>query len=460
MEDLPRIPEKSDDTADKSELPVPHVESLMSRWQKMIESNKGMESKDDDDDDDEDDEDLDSSTIGNARGKRKSKKLGHTLRAFMPQAEKVTDSDTEVKPIETIDADQNDLQLAPQGSLQDYTEQRLFQDNGAEPNREEAVQFEGIEIAPSEPETSVNDPSNNEMPSTTVEQVVTHPMPEPESIQQILQRQEEIRAANLPFIHNPDTTGTIDLSSSQPAKSNEVYTRSPTGALLAIDAANYLSARHRDKKNMKKVDSEFSKVRREQSKQNDELDSRLLRQEKQHNQYIPKPEKLKERPLIKLESRIDKNDNKKVEKITSNEKIKVIPAEINPEVHQYNTPNVRVELSPEKRRLGFEETLHKISEVGTGNIKSEFEFERRHEVMDEPGGSAGMKYGEVSPEFDHVAQITQRSSISSDSTSKPVHVLPSKTSSDATYKQAAATGFWGAVVGIIVFIIIYMLSRG
>ncbi len=489
MEDLPRIPKSPEDDTESSELPVPQTESLMSRWQKMISSqiqDKESGKKGDKEDDDEDEEESDETT-DNSVEKNKSERLKNKLRAFMPQAEKLD------PPVETeLKSDEIDQDTATMPSTEDYAPVASL--DGME------VGLQPYDVMPEVPEAEpaenyIEKPFSTEglVASSTVEHIIEPneapaeevyqpikptqeeiytprnidiaPVIEPqigpryndpaESIQQILQRKDD-------SLGTGTTSGDYarPISSVQPEARQ--YDRNPTGMLLAVDAANYIAARRRDKKNMEKVDTELAKVRHEHASfaepENKRLSKHLIQQEK-NEQVIKELRQEKARPQRRQE--LGLNNNSKQENKQIIEKKLEVPHAVVQE-RQIPTSNVNVEKRETATTVqNFNETLYKVAEAGPGKIKSEFEFERRHEVMDEPGDRSVFNTPQ-SPEFgvSSSSQPTSHSSTRGASISPKVTDEKLKASTSAVYKQAATTGFWGALVGIIVFLIIYMLSKG
>lgn len=488
MEDLPRIPKSPEDDAESSELPVPQTESLMSRWQKMISSqiqDKESEKKGDKEDDDEDEEESDETT-DNSVEKNKSERLKNKLRAFMPQAEKLDPVETELK------SDEIDQDTAIMPSTEDYAPVASL--DGME------VGLQSYDVMPEVPEAEpaenyIEKPfSTGALVATSVEEHIIEPNEalaeevyqsnkptqeeiytprntdiapaiEPqigpryndpaESIQQILQRKDD-------SLGTGKTSGDYarPISSVQPEARQ--YDRNPTGMLLAVDAANYIVARRRDKKNMEKVDTELAKVRHEHASfaesENKRLSKHLIQQDK-NEQVVKELRQEKARPQRRQELGLN-NNSKQENKQIIEKKLEVPHAVVQERLMPTSSVNV------EKRETAttiqnFNETLYKVAEAGPGKIKSEFEFERRHEVMDEPGDRTVFNTPQ-SPEFgvSSSSQPTSHSSTRGASISPKVTDEKLKASTSAVYKQAATTGFWGALVGIIVFLIIYMLSKG
>lgn len=451
MEDLPRIPKSPEDVTDTSELPVPQTESLMSRWQKMISSqiqDKESEKKGDKEDDEEDEEDADEASVSSVE-KNKSERLKNKLRAFMPQAEKLDSDEPEPNNVEV------DLDASLLPTVEGYTPAVLIDDMESDE--------QPYDVAPEVPE--------EELVKTTQEEVyiagVSDDAPEidpqigpifnepAESIQQILQRKDDSLGA-----------GRVSSDIARPVASTQPearqYDRNPTGMLLAVDAANYIAARRRDKKNMEKVDTELAKVRNEHAafaeSENKRLSKHLIQQEKNEQVFKElKQEKVmpQQRPELGLNNNSKPENKQYIEK--KPEQTHMIVQERQP-----RTPNVKIEKRESATTVqNFNETLYKVAEAGPGKIKSEFEFERRHEVMDEPGDRSVFNTP-LSPEFG----VTSNNQPSTHSTASGASISPKvtdekrNTSTNAVYKQAATTGFWGALVGIIVFLIIYMLSKG
>lgn len=80
--------------------------------------------------------------------------------------------------------------------------------------------------------------------------------------------------------------------------------------------------------------------------------------------------------------------------------------------------------------------------------------------MDEPGGSRDHAPNMTGP-YEYDPASMKQSSSTTKSSGQDYGVGGGKQSDESrqpVYKQAAVTGFWGAVVGIIVFIIMYMLA--
>lgn len=292
-----------------------------------------------------------------------------------------------------------------------------------------------------------------------------------ESVYTILQRrQQEQVEANNTFQEAPIRVAQGN-SEIPPAPSEGIKAErpaNPTGALLAVDVLNYAVARRRDAKNEAASVGRDKKIIQDQKQQNaqfikelqardvyqEELAKRIEKSEKQQSAPLPKVRNVELRP------RREEAPIQNVEKnATSTEFIgsDYIPSkgvDSNPRIEErvFTPPSDVV-------RPDAETILHTVEQAAEKSVPIEAQYELRHEHKGNDTFSGQDTQG---------AGLRTAGGSGSGLYSSPVPsnaaapVLPGKRSDmqdRSDYKQVASTGVLGAVVGALLFIVLYIFTR-
>lgn len=475
MEESPRRlgEENIDDSSESDITPKKRRSSqdFLDRWRRFSSKDTGVEhsllkaeqAKDNNEDDDEN-ENLSTSA---KKRLRRLRRLG--LSSYLPQKKEIVEETRPQLPTErpTLEEDSGEVHSTTEHSVDvdpRLTVEAPIGPSGTTTERDELPRARVEDkdgVQPDEPELShLEDDALFVDQPTSIESGIE--VPETESIEAILHRQDhsaELHQYRSEHDRNDQSTTAYVEPVTKP---ENVYQSAPVGGLLAVDLMNYRIAKKRDSKNKKLHEKQHEQIKRDQLKENDAIKARIARTELQQNRQQGSLESVKnktEHQGVATKNNIIYNRTEAPKEQNSVKKIEHIPAAISTSETRYDTPGYKSKSAVDTPR-NFENTLQRVHEAEKGKISSEFQFERRHEVMDEPGGgkaystSADSVYGTTGQHY---------------GPSKSTTGVDARTSTDSTihhrdglvqpvYKQAAITGFWGAVAGIIAFIIMYMLA--
>jgi hypothetical protein len=477
MEDSPRSHNKFDsdthDSTGSSEKKQSSTQEFLSRWRRFSEKKIKTPEQDldklDDDEDDEDDGFYENKKLS-PQVRRRYKRLRQKLKPFLPQSSKVVESATDNESRSSNQSEQivNIISEDISTTREEYDESELSKEK-AQQEVEQSLSLNGSSTFATEPNVfeSADEPISREKEPTIEDQslISSDPVSEPESIERILRRTE---ARDTLYAHENNrldaTTNETQhqVNSQQPLVRNQEInnTRNNISGLLAVDLLNYRIAKRRDKKNMLINKKEQEIIKTDQSYNQDytqrQIDKLKLQQER-HEINVKNSKEFNKIPLTNQshETIYNRSVNKKRE-IT---KDTVNNSEQKTELNVVGSQEKQRNNEPASK--SFENTLKHVARAEDSRIVNEFEFERRHEVKDEPGGgrpASNTAHG--IPEFDpYHYNSAGRQKLSKIDTSLHEESKPLNTTSDNhVYKQAAATGFWAAVTGIVIFIIIYVLG--
>lgn len=488
MEDSPRLngednndKENERDDSSKSRSP----QDFLSRWRRftakdselqssfsVYEKPKEHEARQDDDEKTED-EDEDGAEHLSKSVKKRMRRLRRHLGPFLPQKKELKEDPAVLLELPVPD----ETEEAREEPLSQFVVENLTPDRQTDFDLPQGI---AEDSAPSSVERSIREsaqnaeeegsnPKSSEISSDGPPKHVL--IPETESIEDILQRREreveQIQERNQ-ALHatstdrsssEMSTAGNVDTA---PTSAEIVQHNAPIGGLLAVDLLNYSVAKKRDQKNKILNEKQHEQLKKDQKRESDATKERINMLELQHNQrqkVLEKSSKDSIPQVAAVTNEVIYNRNSQIKEAVDTKK----PEHISVTQEQVVKPNPETAKNgdrPPQTATTFENTLQRVHEAEKGKISSEFQFERRHEVMDEPGGSRDHAPNMTSPhEYDPASIMQSRST--SKSSGQDYSVGGSKQSDESrqpVYKQAAVTGFWGAVVGIIVFIIMYMLA--
>lgn len=233
----------------------------------------------------------------------------------------------------------------------------------------------------------------------------------------------------------------------------EYHRSSPTAALLAVDYISHRINKNRTKKVEKELKSQIEIVK--EKVQSNEKTNILkdLDTKKQQNEIIKKLEQYKKENEVPLSM----NNNKEIYNRLNSEKLNkehIIEEKNTIEKH---LADPIIELKPV---ASFENTLETMNTAENSGIQNEFLYERRHEVKDVPPEkinsnqiaqplNTGISDSRINNGY-NVEKITRDNNPVKNKTVKK---------DDNVYQQAVMTGIWGAVLGLLIFIIIYIISN-
>lgn len=293
--------------------------------------------------------------------------------------------------------------------------------------------------------------------------------PEPESLQTILERQHNIstssREATVINNLNSETINNITVNNYE--RENE------TGALLAVDMLNYGLARRRDTKKEKASIKRDNKLNKESLTRDKELSQRLDQQKRYQEELQSRAAKLEKQqpdrlPRIRQPDRgmqgleINNKNQLNVDRNTSitNELKPFNKVEARPAIPKslLTESERNIVATPDIALPSVETVMQKVEKAAEFNIPIETEYELRHERKGNTDFQAD-EDGAGSP----VVNALDQSFASLPSPASPANQLsgnqPSQSpSTDNNYRQAVATGVWGAAVGILLFVIFIILT--
>lgn len=460
MEDSPlrKGEETADLESDAKESGRHSTQDFLERWRRFSKRDNeryfGIHNHEEDDDDTIENESL------NTPSKKRFKRLRRRLRPFLPQPQTVTERSYD------IDTDDSMKDMVGSENQETSSEKSSTREKSLA-TVEEASIIDQDEIRSNEPVSNIIDRDSKNKSDTsksTVLDVNSEAVPAVESIEHILRRRDQdtdkeqyIREQQL------DT----EMASANNREMNEKFSsnsdeshieRAPVGGLLAVDLLNYRIAKKRDNRNKSLHEKQHTRIIKEQDMVNKRVEERLNKSEKQHLENFKtveiKPTTYDKQIVNKSNDIIyNRNDSEKIHYSVDKPEYKSVFTQTPENINNIN--NYQIQESSKS----FENTLERVARAEEGKIQSEFQFERRHEVKDEPG---------VKIPKNHVEQpfITESSSKIGAKPSTPIDnrlydIAEKHISNEAkhlVYKQAAVTGFWGAVAGIVAFLIMYMLA--
>lgn len=488
MEERPRFdseqPEDTDAEVDANETPrrVNRWKGSEKYWSRLFSEaskpeERSIESTSETDDEDEEDDDGENSTLkrykwyrnikpsfkrlmlnvekqdvneagGSTNEKPASEELPNPWLVPVVESEVRQPVDGEVQPVPAIEADL-DL-LATKAFEADDKVAPASQEQSPEDLPSEPIELPET-LAPLE--TYVARPEAMERPQVP-EAIVSPVVDEPESIQTILRRQVESMTPQVATVQH-ETAPVVH-------ETTHNYSNANTGLHLL----NYALARRRDNKNMAATGKEFKRV----DKELDEVRQKIAvppQETKINKQRIEAPPVVaaeNRRPVVQeVQRREITNDVERatLNTVTNVEKPKIIeqkPVFIDNRRQESAIINQRFEApqKPEAQEV-FMQKVAETVEAGS-SIGSEFAFERRHEVKDDQGqgrvtgqsmGADGGSYSGQSVQNSYSQPQNSKSNVSPEK----------KPSQGNDYRQAATSGAWGAVVGVIMFVIFYILTN-
>lgn len=311
------------------------------------------------------------------------------------------------------------------------------------------------------------EPSTPELVAAAAE-----PVAEPESIETILQRRNIQNRFDRDDHDNQEVGGyTPAAKEALPAAQNKPEVVQKPAANVGLHLLNYALALRRDNKNkasaakeFKRVDQDIDKIRQTQKVAKDIYPGNIQEMPLFKTQQESRAEKHIDNIQVNVKQEVQSVNNANIVEKTTNiyEKQPFEPIKTESIVRNIEQPT-RQEVhqpTPERSLQEQEQFMQKVVEAveRKPTIESEFAFERRHEVMDsQDDNSSAVKQANSAYAQQPVGTGYNSYSPSSQGVLRPN--LTSDKKSDE-YKQAALSGAWGAVVGVVVFIAFYILTSG
>lgn len=491
MEDSPRSKGEEaksesnvEDQQSETEQKSRSTQDFLERWRRFSSRDSERPPRETDDHEDKEDkeEEDDSSESLSSSSKKRFRRLRRRLKPFLPQTQEVVDSN--LPDHAETSRQENPQHMSVEDILGSVTqeieaqEERETERGGVEIVDSVSQDFASEGLAPDlEPEevhnhtaaeeedSYVGPEHDNELQVEVIPQVV----PETESIEDILLRREHeseqarVALQRVGGSNRGDVGGTALVADTGRDSREKADHGAPVAGLLAVDVLNYKVAKRRDKHNRQLNEKQHEAIKKHHNTEQKKTNERLTTLETQrNNQYrsIDIKNRTPDRQIEVGKKEVIYNryeTEKKTEAVATPEQIHE-PISRN-ERRQDEDPDKKVE---QKSPESFENTLQRVAVAENGSISSEFQFERRHEVKDTPGdiktglGQNGLTVGShtSSDIFRQEQRAVDMDTRLLDMSAKNA----SKEHKQPVYKQAAITGFWGAVVGITVFIIMYMLA--
>lgn len=301
------------------------------------------------------------------------------------------------------------------------------------------------------------------------------PVPEPESIDAILRRhapeiperstdgptspgEDEPEDGDQPPI-NPASP--ITLEGSEPSSITNNYIRNETKVYnesrnTGLHLLNYALARRRDTRDRnaanKKIDAVNERVDLlEEARKRQEAEIAMFEKQRREAAKTPKPETVFDR-------------NKEVNRQNVAEKT-IFDSHWNPNtIARESVVMTEQEVAPTPE---MHPNTWEVANEQARAIVSERVYEQRHEAQDFTGQAASQSQGNSNAQAVPTgpsATLDRGDRADGQQSYADFAALdqrgPAKTTRKSDYTEAAVIGAWGAVVGIIVFIIFYMLTRG
>lgn len=296
-----------------------------------------------------------------------------------------------------------------------------------------------------------------------------------ESVQTILQRQHQL--GELPTESGPVFSASTESSPIFTRTSPETIQQKPdtTAALLAVDLIDHMASKRRDKKiearsierdkgietEQKKQQAEVNKQLASQELYQKELQKRIERQDKQQFNRLPKIRNNDFRTTVQ-EANINNRENKvnKTTNVVENNSIKNVDNVYSAPAVEYRTPEQNIVAAPDIALPTAETIFQKVEEAAEKNVPIETLYELRHERK---GNEDFVAAQDTSGPLNTNPVSDNSLAGWSASTPGPHSNMPSQNndtgSKKSEYQQAAATGAVGAAVGILLFVIFYLITR-
>jgi hypothetical protein len=253
-----------------------------------------------------------------------------------------------------------------------------------------------------------------------------------------------------------------------PRKEGSVVDKSDSTGLEASNFSNtkssiesYLDQRKKQKKLNTLVSKETKALKTNQDKLRKELEEKIIQSEKQHvllKQSLEQEAIIFQQQIEVQEKSINNNKknelkiNHKDDKELARAKIKSV--DVDPRQKMIHESRQEIE-----RIAQFQNTVKGLESLNDTKIKSEFAFERRHEVKDEPGSPMNTKFIPLAHKDrqameDSIKQLKHEQK-KLHKLSGPRFIKDLRTSTDSV--ELLRSGAFGVIVGIVIFIIFYAL---
>lgn len=480
MEERPRFGQEQpddDEEVNSSSSPrrIPSWKGNEKFWSRWMPEEAGTEqsekTRENDDEEEEDDDDDDRTIKGILKRRRKPKKRlsGSLLDVAVsnPYQQQEQLNSENIEPIGYYEtwsptAVDNIIESAvpPVENTNDTLNETL------EVSHEITEQVQVPEINASET-AEAPEPSTPELVTVAVE-----PVAEPESIETILQRRNIQNRLDRDDHDNQEVGGyTLPAKEALPAAQNKPEVVQKPVANVGLHLLNYALALRRDNKNkasaakeFKRVDQDIDKILQAQKVAKDTYPGNKPEIPLFKTQQVSQAEKHIDNTRLNVKQEIQSVKNANIVEKTTNiyEKQSFEPIKSESILRNVEQPTKQEMHQPtaERSLQEQEQFMQKVVEAveRKPTIESEFAFERRHEVMDsQDDNSSAQKQGNIAYTEQPVSTGYNSYSQGSQGVLRPNSTSEKKSDE---YKQAALSGAWGAVVGVVVFIAFYILTNG
>ncbi len=505
VEDAPRSNPDLKEESVQGEEAKPVRQSFLDRVRDLIRSDEqDVDKKKESEDTGEDDTKTES-----VPEKKRSKFFSGLRGLIIPKPDRIQPEVHHAEQVETGAADHDDV--APEnsftdafyeswspGAVEDIVGDRLSKSESdtaptdAAEERSitpaEAESYSQFEIPPVDNESDLPDlePIADSIPAEAAEEVPLHsgyesPVTEvrniapAESVQTILQRQHQLGEL-------PTESGSVFATSSE---SLPIFTRvtpeainerpDTTAALLAVDLIDHMASKRRDKKIEARSIKRDETIEKEQKKQQTEVTKQLASQELYQKELQKRVERQEKQQLNRL-PKIRSNDfrttvqevNTQSRETVANTTTNVVENNVVRNVDnvykapavEYKMPEQNIVASPDIVLPTAETILHKVEAAAEKNVPIETQYELRHERK----GNEDYVAAQDSSGAQRIGPIGDDAQSGWSMPSSSAHSKIPNQNDDAgsrkgEYQQAAATGAVGAAVGILLFVIFYLITR-
>lgn len=430
---------------------LPSVEPVLAR--------ERAEAKTDKEDEDEEDEDTDTETTHDQLPAVEANPTSDYYETWSPDVIEAITSESDSSSEESDENDENEeapeaLQRVP--SFTNFAELRPSEsthtERDAQPTQDLESELDGslededfvaendeIELDEHSP---INPEENKQLPQQEL------PVTEPESIDSILRRRAREQATADVDNTSIATGGETIIHNNITNNETNIYNENRNTGLHLL---NYALARRRDTRDRKAAGREFKRV----DSRIDQLTKKTeLEKQQQRSADSVEMHTVFERPKVSEVHNVEKYTTLINEKnITTN--AEQVSTKI---TNKFEQQSDRAALTPEQLLQQVAEAVERQD-----GIQSEAVFESRHEIKDVASPISTGQSIALSDNASSAGQapvpslpIAQQNYAMS---AKPSDDSHADSKSSATHQELIMTGAWGVVVGIIVFIIFYVLTR-
>jgi|GEM_PF-2119685 len=309
-------------------------------------------------------------------------------------------------------------------------------------------------------EVSTNPKSSEERIEATISTNIdtVQETSKPESLEEILRRNK----LNNEFIQVTNSSENAGLHAKTSRTDNLAVREPEVSARKSSTVDKYIEKKKQQKMMNKLIEKDQKKLNKEQDKLRKELEAKIEESEKQHL-FLQKnlDKKVSDASDQIKKQEISFNNNIKSESIPKiNTTLESIPAKVNDLDIDPRQQMIRESRKEIDRISHFENTVKNVESLKKSRIANEFAFERRHEVKDEPQSAVSNKFIPLarSERLAMERSIQQSQNVQKSNNKKSLYRIATNMKNSPDVLQTAQTGVVGAVVGVAIFLLIYILS--